>query len=448
MLRVIVALSKTYGDVFQLWLGPLDTVITSVPSDVAQILSATHLFERPTAMQCMFEAVVPGSLVCTPRHLHAVARRHLRNNFNFTLLEGFHLHMTDAAVELCQVLSDIEERTPPGILSAPFNISEQLSIAVFRVILNVAFGCNLDREQRLHFAKCTDRLVDEMMLDFVGHPLRQWLSNFGSRSRLFNASQQVNEFCQTFILERLGETEEQSRRRPQDLLDAIIDLERADVDKVTSQVVVFAVAGAHTTSETLAWSIYETCCNPSVAHCIHDELQRLLPQKSIHEHLSHDEVSKLKYLRNVWKETLRKHPPGPMFARRAVKDVHLSGSGTFVPKGKTVVALSQGSHMDRKVWNKPQLFSPERWGEANREGEHNSSGAYVPFSVGSRACPGRFLADHEGVLILAEMHRRFEFRLACDADSVASCSGWAEFSRAAAKGQRYEAGLPISLVRR
>lgn len=400
-------------------------------------------------MQFMYEAVVPGSLVCVSRQIHMVARRHFRDSFNCSLLREFHGQMSNAVVEFCQVLSAFDERTPRGTFSHSFNISEHISTTVFHVILNVAFGCNLSRSQRLEFAKSTDSLVDEMMLDFVAHPFRQWLTNFGSRSRLFEAGRKVNEFCRVFIEERLAESGEEKHLRPLDLLDAIIDLEKENVDNVISQVVVFAVAGTHTTAETLAWSIFETCCNPVATRSIQEELSRLFPGKSTEETLSHDEVGKLEYLRMVWKECLRKHPPGPMFARRALKNVVLTGSGTLIPKGKTVVALAQGSHMDPKVWDQPERFLPERWEDGSRgESERVPCGAYVPFSVGSRACPGRFLADHEGLFILAEIHRRFEFKLACDAKYVASCSGWAEFARAAAKGARFESGLPIFVRRR
>lgn len=448
MLRVIVALSKKYGEVFQLWLGPLDTVVTSVPADIAQVLSATHVFERPRAMQVMFESVVPGSLMCVSRQTHLAARKRLKDCFNFSVLQSFHGEMNHAVAELCKVLTDLEARTPPDIPSKAFNIAEHLSVTVFRVITNVGFGCHLNRDERLYFAKCTDHLVDEMMLDFVGHPFRRWLTRFGVRNRLFECRRKVNEICHNFIQTRLSETKQQQDSRPQDLLDAIIALEGSDLTSITSQTIVFAVAGAHTTTETLAWSIYETCCNPLTTNEIHKELDHLFRERSLTSSLSHDDVEALTYLRKVWKETLRKHPPGPIFARTALRDIRLSGSGVLLPKGANVVALSQGSHMDPKVWSKPEAFMPERWGPKMREGDRAPPGSYVPFSIGSKGCPGRFLADHEGLLILAELHRRFEFSLACKPDGVVSCSGWVEFARACADGANFDVGLPVYVRRR
>lgn len=446
MLRVIVSLSRKYGSVFQLWLGPLDTIVTSVPADIVQILSSTQLFDRPRAMQIMFEAVVPGSLMCAPRQLHLAMRKHFRDAFNYSSLQSFHPEMNNAVQELCQSLFALVEATPPTKPSQVFNIAELFAVTVFRVITNVAFGFQLSREQRLYLAKCTDQLVDEMMLDFAGYPLRHKLALFGTRNRLYASCDRVVQFCRPLIQERLEEEKSSSlMSRSPDLLDAIMSLEKGNLDAITNQAIVFAVAGAHTTTETLAWSIYETCRNPHVAGHIHDEIDSVLANRSDSEPITYEDITKLSYLKQVWMETLRKHPPGPMFARTAQTEVSLAGSGIRLPKGTTVVALAHGAHMNPTIWDNPEGFIPERWAKENGHGMRSPPGAYIPFSVGAKSCPGRFLADHEGLLILAEIHRRFVFNLACNPHGLVSCSGWAEFARACGSDVDANAGLPVTV---
>lgn len=448
MLTVIINLSKRYGNVFQLWIGPLDTVVTSVPADIAQILSASRYFERPIAMQEMFEAVVPRSMMTMHRDIHQKTRKHLREHFNFSHLEGFHSRMNDAIEELEQTLLQLERQTPHGRFSVVLNLSEHFAIAVTRIITNTAFGCNMSKEERLHFAKSTDLLVDEMMLDFVGYPFRQMLARFGARSGLFNSREVVNNLCQSFIKSRLQETEVQNASRPPDLLDAIISLEGSDLTRITSQAVVFAVAGAHTTIETLTWSIYETCCNPMVTSEIHKELSELFGHIQISDRLSHEDVLKLSYLKQVWKETLRKHPPGPMFIRVALQDVRLSGSGVHIPAGANVVALAHGSQMDSRVWAHPDRFMPERWDVEHGEARGVPPGSYVPYSLGPRNCAGRFLAEYEGVFILAELHRRFEFSLACNPEDIKTCFGWVEHARNTPSDRDVGPGLLVRIKSR
>lgn len=443
MLTVIINLSRQYGRVFQVWIGPLDTVVTSVPEDVAQILSTSSSFARPNAMQAMFEAVVPRSVMVMRKELHLETRKRLREQFNHAHLKGFHGSMSDAVAELCQSLAELASKNSFDTPSAVVNMSEHLAVTVFRIITNTAFGCNLSREERLCFAKGTDLLVDEMMLDFVGYPLRQALTRFGVRNRLFRSSDTVNKFCRKFIQARLEETTAKRASRCPDLLDAIISLGGKDLVNITSQTVVFAVAGSHTTIETLAWSIYEACRNPRVAFEIQRELHSLFGHLKDSEFLSQEQVDKVSYLRYVWKETLRKHPPGPMFLRAAMKDVQLSGSGVHLPKGTNVVALAHRSHTNSKVWTDPEKFLPERWSSENGEGNTAPPGSYVPFSLGARNCPGRFLADHEGALILAELYRRFNFSLACDPDDIITCCGWVKHARTSAAFRDVGVGLPV-----
>lgn len=442
MHRILIRLSKKYGAVYQLWLGPLDVVVTSVPAHVTQIISSTQTFERPQALRIMFEAVVPDSLLCVPREAHLNMRRHFKDAFNSANLEAFHPEISDAVDELNHSFASIAQSTDDDKQSPIFDIAELFAIAVFRVITNVAFGFKLDSAQRLFLAKSTDKLVDNMMLDMLGYPLRHRLEKFGSRHRLFSSRDQVVEFCEPLVNARLGESVESRKSRSPDLLDAIIQLEGNNVRSIVNQVIVFAVAGSHTTTETLGWSIYETCSNPNVEKAVHDELNTVLEDKPLGEPLSMEDVNRLVYLKQVWMETLRKHPPGPIFARLTTKDVQFSGRELFLPKGTTVIALPHGAHMNPAVWPKPDSFIPERW-ETNGSGWKVPLGAYVPFSVGSRNCPGRFLADHEGILILAEIHRRFVFTLACNPEGLVSCTGWSEFSRMCGKNVNRPAGLPV-----
>lgn len=81
-----MSLSKQYGDVFQLWVGPADTLVTSVPADIVQVYSKTDTFVRPKAMRAMFEAVAPGSIFTVPKQLHLAVRGQLREKFNYSKL--------------------------------------------------------------------------------------------------------------------------------------------------------------------------------------------------------------------------------------------------------------------------------------------------------------------------------------------------------------------------
>jgi cytochrome P450 len=125
--------------------------------------------------------------------------------------------------------------------------------------------------------------------------------------------------------------------------------------------------------------------------------------------MTFDDVAKLRYTANVFNETLRLYPPAPLFGRRAVRDVDYGGF--TVPKGATVMLSPYITQRDPRYWERPDSFEPERW--------ENSSApkfAFFPFGGGAKMCIGDGFAKLEGVIVLAEMARRFRFALAEPAD--------------------------------
>lgn len=443
IVRNLLKLWKKHGDVFQLWLGPKDTLVTAVPGDILQVLSKTDVFVRPQAMRAMLETVVPGSVFTLPTEEHLTARNELRENFNYKCLRGFHGAMIEAVEELCQDLTSHAVKGSSSQSQDVVNINEPLSIATVRVITNVAFGFKLSREERLLFAEYANDVIAEMMLDFVGYPIRQALTPFGVRKNLFKSKAKVDQFCQKFIQKRLEETKDQKESRPADLLDAIVDLKNHDMTEIRSQTLAFAVAGAHTLHESISWCIYETCCSPHTTSRIRQELGALFCDRGIDDPITHDDVGKLAFLRQVWKEVLRLHPPGAFVMRTAAKEVTLRGSGIRLPKGGNVLIFLMGAQMNPHIWREPNSFLPERWAREDTEADRPTPGSYLPFSIGPKNCAGQFLAEYEALVILASLYRRFEFSLACDPDQVKSCSGWVEGARSCVDGSDFGFGVPV-----
>ncbi|CDF32414.1 cytochrome P450 family 808E-CYP808E1 [Chondrus crispus] len=442
----VLRLSAQYGDVFQLWLGPSEFVVTSVPDDVVHIFTKTQVFVRPRAMRAMFDAVVPGSLFTLSKPHHAQARAQLRASFNHTYLKGFHHSMRRAVDDMCEDLAVAATVHPGNNQSDLINITQYLSAAAFQIITNCAFGVDMPRQQRLAFASYANDLIGGMLLELMGYPFRQILSVFGSRKALIASKAKVDAVCAKIIRDRQQETPHHKASRASDLLDAILALDNHDAPALVSEAVTFFVAGGHTTYETLAWCIFEVSRAPRVEAAIRAELARVLGERDVHHAISFDDCEKLTYLKQVWKETLRLHPPGAFVMRTAACDVTLRGSGTRIPKGSNVISLFLGAQCSAKFWKQPETFRPERWDSATGEARRAPPGAYTPFSLGAQNCAGQFLADYEAVLTLASLYRRFRVQLACEPAEVRSCTGWVEGARTAVDGSDFQYGLPVRVT--
>lgn len=439
-------LTDKHGEIFQLWLGPHRTIVSSVPGDIAHILGSQKHFERPTAMINMFENSIPGSLFTMQPDVHLSTRRKLRDNFNYSMLPDFHNPMIDAINELVHFLSSHATASSSNAPSDIIDINSMLSTVTYRVILNVAFGFRMDYESRLHFGHVADLYTQALLSEVLEYPIRQMLTPFGIRRSFFNCKRIMDNVVRKLIDERINETSEAHSKRKPDLLDALLNLHGKDSSTIVSQAVLFSIAGAHTTNLSIGWCLYYAAQSPRITKRIVDEVDAIVGDRSSDDPITPDDVAKLVYLNKVWKEALRLCAPGNFFLRVAQVDTTLRGSGVKIAKGTQIAAFSHHAHTNSKYWDEPHEFIPERWGTADEPGEGDKvpPGAYVPFSIGPTNCAGQFFADYEGVLILAELFRRFKFSPGCEAHEVVMTSGWLEVGRySSKKGGKLDMGIPL-----
>jgi cytochrome P450 len=71
-------------------------------------------------------------------------------------------------------------------------------------------------------------------------------------------------------------------------------------------------------------------------------------------------------------------------------------------------------HRHRKLWHEPERFDPDRFLPERSLGRPRF--AFLPFGAGPRVCIGQVLAMNEAVLILANLARVYQPRLAPGAE--------------------------------
>ena len=91
--------------------------------------------------------------------------------------------------------------------------------------------------------------------------------------------------------------------------------------------------------------------------------------------------------------------------------------GYDVPKGTWLIGNLHVAHHDKQIWGDPQNFRPERFLNSNGTLTVEKNEAFMPFSVGKRACIGEHLARDTMFLIIANVFKAFSVRLAdCSKD--------------------------------
>lgn len=180
-------------------------------------------------------------------------------------------------------------------------------------------------------------------------------------------------------------------------------------DELIDQLGVFFLAGHETTASVLTWAFYIIASQPTVAERIRQEVKDTVGD----ERIGFDDIKKLIYTRNVFRETLRLYPPLTFIPRVAAENCEIDGF--HIKRGAMVMIAPWTIHRHRKYWKDPELFDADRF---SPEREHEiRRGTYIPFGQGPRVCAGATFAQIESTLILASIVRMFDFKL-LDAEKV------------------------------
>ncbi|KAF9796121.1 hypothetical protein SFRURICE_013585 [Spodoptera frugiperda] len=116
-----------------------------------------------------------------------------------------------------------------------------------------------------------------------------------------------------------------------------------------------------------------------------------------------EDLSKLKYMGAVIKETLRLYPPGPILLRKVDNDVVLP-SGDVLPKGTGIFVSIFAANRNPRYWgDDADQFRPERF--IDTQLKHPA--AFLSFSYGPRNCLGYRYAMLSMKSVLSNIVRRF-----------------------------------------
>jgi cytochrome P450 len=236
--------------------------------------------------------------------------------------------------------------------------------------------------------------------------LPQWMWT-PARHRFGKAVTRLREEVQLLLTESSGSITSESEAESRNLLSALLaavedeDTPQLDTQEIEDQLITMIFAGYETTAAALAFSLHSLAVHPDISHRFHKELDTVLGDKQP----SLTDVPNLKLTNQIVTEALRLYPPIHTIPRRTKTGVEIDGYR--IPQAKEVHLSVIGVHRDRRFYDHPYEFQPERWSEEFESKLHDF--AYVPFGGGRRTCIGREFALLEAKLVLATIGQRFRF---------------------------------------
>jgi cytochrome P450 len=161
------------------------------------------------------------------------------------------------------------------------------------------------------------------------------------------------------------------------------------------------MAGHETTATSLAWVFYQILRHPGVLARLRDELHAVLGDGPMEP----EHVGRLEYLDAVLKETQRLTPVIGMTGRTLRAPARIGGRE--LPAGVVVCPAIYLVHRRSDLWPEPERFRPERFLGARPNPFH-----FFPFGGGVRRCLGAAFATYEMKVVLTEVLRRADLRIA------------------------------------
>jgi cytochrome P450 len=171
--------------------------------------------------------------------------------------------------------------------------------------------------------------------------------------------------------------------------------------EILDQVAMLFLAGHETTASSMTWTLYllalyeneqEEAYQEIIKHCDNNEF-------------TVENIKKLKFLTNIYKESLRLYPPVNFLVRETAESIEMRGKR--LKKGVIVMVSPWLMHRNSHYWEDPHMFNPHRFD--NSKNIHKNT--YFPFGLGQRICIGSGFAMQESVLLLASILRTYKLEL-------------------------------------
>ncbi len=291
-------------------------------------------------------------------------------------------------------------RLPEGAVEIEEQMSHAAADVIFRTLFSIPIEHRLAAEVFRQFRAYQRSQPILNLAAFL--PVPRWVPRFHRRATR-RAAQAIRTAIAELTANRMAEIE--AGTAPDDLATKIMTTadpetgERFSADEMVDQVAIFFLAGHETSASALGWALYLLALFPDSQDRVAEEAAAL-PENPVFS-----DLSKLKFTRDVFRETLRLYPPVPMMVRESTCPERFRDRD--VPKGSQIVLSPWHLHRHERLWDDPDSFNPDRYGSEN--GRNCLRDAYIPFSSGARVCTGAGFAMVEGPLLLALLVRGFRF---------------------------------------
>ncbi|CAA0395905.1 unnamed protein product [Arabidopsis thaliana] len=409
--RYLHSLSLRYGPLMLLHFGRVPVLVVSCP-DVTNDIMKTHdlkFANRPKskAINIFMEGgrdIIFGPYGEDWKSMKSLGVVHLLNNKMVRSFENLREE------EIKVMTEKLEEASSS---SSSVNLSKLLMTLTNDIICRITLGRKYNVEEGgidiKNLVMTSSEFFGKFFFgDFI--PSLAWIDWI---SGIDDKMKDINNKLDCFLDSMVQEHVDADHKEPSDFIDMLLliqkdktkrfQFDRSDLILILKDMF---FSGTATTASQLEWTMTELMRHPECMKKLQDEINSF----STHNlNVTEKEVEKMNYLHCVIKEGLRLHPSGPLLFRLPSEDVQLKGYD--ISAGTHVIINAWALQRNPAIWGlDADEYRPERHFGTNLDFNGTDS-KFVPFGAGRRLCPGIGFSLVLSKLALANLVKRFNWRL-------------------------------------
>ncbi|XP_011055130.1 PREDICTED: cytochrome P450 4C1-like isoform X2 [Acromyrmex echinatior] len=357
-------------------------------------------------------------------------RKLIGPTFHFSILDQFAVILSEKAEILTKCLEKkIKDNPGKAVDIFPFMINVTLDI-----ICETAMGVDVHAQEIVNEYTSTvhqiSKLISNRMIqpwywiDWLyyllptGKQFKSMLDILHGFTKKVISKKKIDRQSQNAKLENEDDEFNIGKRKRKAFLDLLLDQNEKDYctpltdDELRAQVDTFMFEGHDTTAVAITWALFLLGNNLEHQEKVHKELEEIFGDSEVPASVK--ELSQLKYLERVIKETLRIFPSVPLIVRELVEDVKIDNYTLM--KGTSVILTILLAHRNPAVWPDPLKFDPDRFLPENSQ--NRNPYAYIPFSAGPRNCIGQRFALLEEKTVLTAILRKWRVKSVKTIDTI------------------------------
>lgn len=381
----------------------LDLHVINDPKEVKRIMvDDVKEFPKSDLLHELLNPLLGDSIFTTNGQVWEKQRELLKPSFKMTRINKVFGLMNDAVNEMMKKF----DKYPNGEI---VEVDEHMTFVTADVIFRTIMSEKLDEEKGkevleafVTFQEETARAAMRKMFCFP-----KWLSYILGEKKRLAAGEVIRKTLSDIIKPRYDAVTNGQEIVTEDILSSLLKVIDADTykrfsfEEILDQVAMLFLAGHETTASSLTWTLYILSMTPECQEKVYEEIQEIANEEAFTIH----HIRKMKYLTNVFKESLRLYPPVGFFARESKEETTIRKK--LIKKGAGIVVAPWLIHRHEDFWENPHEFDPTR----HEDKANIQKGTYLPFGMGERICIGQGFAMQESILILSTILRTYKLEL-------------------------------------